>query len=90
VRICLVSTDRQTCVQKQDTTVCPGCQETALVWRRLVVWVIDLERLVDVLEGWWGGCRRADGEAETVRLVRIVVWVLACDDDLDGIEGRVS
>jgi hypothetical protein len=90
VRVCVILTDCEARVQQQDTTVGPWREEAAPVWRRLVVRVVDLECLVDVLEGWWCGCGRADGEAEAVGLVGVVVGVLACDDDLDGIEWCVS
>lgn len=90
MRVCLASPNCQARIEQQDATISPGCEETALVWRGLVVGIIDLEGFVDVLERGWGRCRWADGEAEAVGLIRAVVGVLACDDDFDGVERRVS
>jgi hypothetical protein len=86
MRVCLASSDSEAGVQEQNTTVCPWGEQTALVWRGLVVWVVDLERFVYILEGGRGGCRRADREAESVCLVWTVVRVLASDDYLDSIQ----
>jgi len=90
VRVCLVLADSKARVQQQDTAVRPGREETTLVRRRLVVGVVDLEGLVDVLEGGWRRCGRTDGEAEAVGLVGVMVRVLACDDYFDGVEWCVS
>jgi hypothetical protein len=87
VRVGVTSTDSQTCVQKQDATIRPWGQEAALVWWGLVVGVVDLECLVDVLEGRRGGCRWTNGEAEAMCLVGAVVGVLTGDDNLDCVEG---
>jgi hypothetical protein len=87
VRVRITSTDSQACVQEQHTAICPWGQEAALVWWGLVVGVVDLERLVDVLEGRWGGCRWANGEAEAMCLVGAVVGILTGNDHLDCVEG---
>ena len=85
-----MSPNSQTCVQKQDTTICPRSKESTFVWRRLKSGVVFLESDIDVLQrrGRWRW--RTDGEAETMRLVVVVVWVLAENDSLDGGEGCVS
>jgi hypothetical protein len=72
MRVCLASSDSEAGVQEQNTTVCPWGEQTALVWRGLVVWVVDLERFVYILE--------------SVCLVWTVVRVLASDDYLDSIQ----
>lgn len=89
VRVCLAAAHGQTRIDEQNAPVRPRSQETELVRWLLEVRVILLEGLVDVLER--GGSRggRADGEAETVGLVGAVVGILACDYDLDGVEGCV-
>jgi hypothetical protein len=89
MRVGLTPSDRQACVDQQDTAVSPWCQQSALVGRRLVIWILLLECFVDVLEGWRRGVGRTNGEAEAVSLVGAVVGVLACDYDLDGVEGCV-
>jgi hypothetical protein len=90
VRVGFTTTHGQTCVEQQDTTICPWCEKARLVWRRLVVWVVDLEGFVDVLERGRGGCGWTDREAEAVGLVGTVVGVLACDDDFDGVKRCVT
>ena len=90
VRICLAPADGQASVEQQDAAFCPWREEPALVWRGLVVWVLDLEGFVYVLEGRGRGRGWADREAEAVGLVGAVVGVLACDDDFDGVEGGVA
>ena len=90
VRIGLSSTHGQACVQQQDSSIGPWRQETALLRRWLVVWVVLLEGLVDVLKRWRCGRGRADGEGEAVSLIGTVVGILPCDDDLDSVEWSVS
>lgn len=90
MRVRLTPTHCQARVQEQDAAICPWCEEAALVGRGLVFWIVDLECFVDVLEGRGSGCRWTDGEAEAVGLVRAVVRVLPCDDDLDRVEWCVS
>jgi hypothetical protein len=70
--------------------ICPWCEEPAVLGWRLEVGIVLLEDRVHVLERWRGGGRRADGEAETVGLVVVVVRVLPEDDGFDGVEGCVS
>ena len=82
VRICLAPAHRQACVQQQHAAIGPWRQQTALFRWGLVVWVVDLQRFIDVGEGGGSGCGWADGEGEAVGLVGAVVGVLACDDDL--------
>jgi hypothetical protein len=90
MRVRIPFSDSEAGVQKQNTTVCPWCEETTLVWRGFVVWVVDLERFIYILEGWRSRGRWADREAKPVCLVRTVVRVLASDDHLDGIQWCVS
>lgn len=87
VRVGLAPAHRQACVEQQHTAISPWGQQTALLRWGLVVWVVDLQRFVDVCEGRGSGCGRADGEGEAVGLVGAVVGVLAGDDDFDGVEG---
>jgi hypothetical protein len=87
VRIRLAPAHRQTCVEQQHAAIGPRCKQTALLRRGLVVWVVDLQRFVDVCEGGGSGCGWADGEGEAVGLVGAVVGVLAGYDDFDGVEG---
>lgn len=82
--------DGQAGVEQEHAAVGPGCQETAFVGRRLEAWVVDFEAFVDVLQGWRSGCGWADGKAEAVGLIHIVVGVLAEDDGFDGREGGVT
>ena len=89
MRIGFVATDSKAGVDHENTVIRPGCQETALLRWLLEVRVILLERNVDVAKRRWGGCRRTHGEAKAVGLVRVVVGILACDDCLDSVEGRV-
>ena len=90
VLICLAPAHRQACVQQQHAAIGPWRQQTALFRWGLVVWVVDLQRFIDVGEGGGSGCGWADGEGEAVGLVGAVVGVLACDDDFDGVEGGVA
>jgi len=90
MRVCFTPADSEAGIEQQDATICPWCEEATLVGRWLVFGVVDLECLVDVLEGWWCWCGWANGEAEAVGLVGAVVGVLACDDDFDSVKGRVS
>jgi hypothetical protein len=90
MRVCFTPANCQAGVDEQDTTIGPWGQQTAPVWRRLVVRIVDLEGFVDVLERWWCWRWRANGETETVGLVGAMVGVLACDDNLDSIERRMS
>lgn len=86
-RVCANS---QTSVEHKDTPLCPGNEETPVIrgWHK--VWVVLFDALVDVDEG--RGCAGgwADGEAEAVGLVFVVVGVLADDDGFDGVEGGVA
>jgi len=86
----LVRPYRQTGIQQQDATVCPGGEETAFVGRRLEGRVVDREGFVNVCEGRGRVDGRADGEAEAVGLVDVVIGVLAEDYGFDCGEGGVS
>jgi hypothetical protein len=86
----LMGANSQTSIQQQDSAVCPGRQQTAVLGRRLEIRIVLFQGDVDVFEGWWRRCRRAHGETEAVGLVVVVVGILAKDDDFDGVEGSVS
>ena len=74
----LVRPRRQTGIQEQYATVCPGGEQASVLGRRFeAAGIFFLEKLVDIHEGWRCRGRRADGEAEAVRLVGPVVGVLA-------------
>lgn len=62
VRVRLAPAHRQACVEQQHTAIGPWRQQTALLRWGLVVWVVDLQRFVDVCKGGGSGCGRADGE----------------------------
>lgn len=90
VAVGLMRADRQAGVEEEDATVCPGGEQAAFVRWGFEGWIVLFQRDVDVFETWrgWGG--RADGEAEAVGLVNVVVRVLAYDDGFDGVEGGVA
>ena len=88
--ICLVRAHRETGVEKEDSAVCPWGEEAAVLGRRGESRVVVFEGYVNVFQGGWRGDGGANGEAETVGLVEVVVGVLADDDDFDGVEGGVS
>jgi len=81
---------RQACVEQQDAAVGPWREKPTVLRRRSEGWIVPFEALVDVLQGWRSGCGRADGEAEAVCLVVVVVGILADDDGFDGLEGSVT
>ncbi len=76
----------ETSVQEQDATVCPGGEETAILWGCGEAWIVTLEGNIDVFEGRRCGCRWADREGETMGLVEAVIGVLTNDDGFDGVE----
>lgn len=86
----LVRSYGKTGIQKQHATIRPRCEKTAVVGWGRECGVVFLQGGVDVFERRRGGRRRADGEAEPVGLVEVVVGVLAEDDGFDGVEGRVA
>ena len=56
----LVCPDCQAGVQQQNSSISPWSEQSSSIgWRREGV-VIFFESLIDVLEGGWRGCRRAD------------------------------
>lgn len=85
-----VRLDRQACVEQQDAAVGPWREKPTVFGRRSEGRVVPFEALVDVLQGGRSGCRRADGEAETVCLVVVVIGILADDDGFNGLEGSVT
>ena len=90
VAIRLVCSHRQARVKHQHATIRPwGQQPTVLGWGcegRVVL----LDGGVNVLQGGRRGSGWADGEAEPVGLVQIVVGVLTEDDGFDGGKGGVA
>ena len=78
VAVCLVRPHGQTGIQEQHASIGPGSQQAAAIGRRLKgIRVFVFEELVYILEGRWGDSGRADGEAEAVGLVVVMVGVLA-------------
>lgn len=90
VGVGLVRAHGQASVEEEHAAVGPGREQAAVLGRRGEVWVVLFEAFVDVLEGGRSWSRRADGEAEAVGLVEVVVGVLADDDGFDGWEGCVT
>jgi hypothetical protein len=90
MRVSLMGAHSETCVQQQDTTVSPRCEQASFVRRRLERWIFLLQCFVDILEGWRSRSRGSDGEAKTVSLIIVMIWILAEDDSLDGIKWCVS
>lgn len=85
-----MSPNGQASVEEQDTAICPRSEESTFVWRCLKCRVILLESDVDVFQRrgrwrWW-----TNGEAETMGLVVVMIWVLAENDGFDGGEGCMS
>lgn len=90
VAVGLVRAHGETGVEEENAAVCPGGEEAASVGRGVKGRVVRFQGGVDVLQGWRSRGGRADGEAETVGLVEVVVGVLADDDGFDGRKGRVA
>lgn len=88
--VCLVRSHGQARIQQQHTVIRPRRQQTAVLRGRAELGIVFLEGFVDVLEGWWSGRGRSDGEAETVGLVYVVVGVLAEDYGFDSGEGCMA
>lgn len=86
----LVCPDGETGIQEQDAAIGPRCEKPAVVGWGRECGVVLLQGDVDILERRGRGRRGADGEAEAVGLVEVVIGVLAEDDGLDGVEGRVA
>ncbi len=86
VAVRLVRSNRQTCVQQQHTTISPRREKSTVLWRWLECRIIFADRNIDVFQGWWSRRRGADGEAEAVSLVDVVIGVLAQDDGFDRVE----
>lgn len=82
--------DSQTSVQHEHAPLGPGNEQTPIIRGCHEIRVVLFDALVDVYQR--GGCASgwADGEAEAVGLVVVVVGVLADNDGLDGVEGGVS
>jgi hypothetical protein len=90
MRVGLMGAHGKTSIQQQHAAISPGCEQASLVRRRFEGWIFLLQRFVHILEGWRSRSRRSDGEAKAMSLVIIMIWILAKDDGLDGIERRVS
>lgn len=86
----LVRAHCQTCIQKQHSTIGPWCKEAAVFGWRGERGVVCAEGDVDVLERGWCGDWGADGEAEAMCLIKVVVGILAEDDRFDGWKGSMS
>lgn len=68
VRISVVGADGEARIQEEHSAVGPGGEEAGVLGRRRERWVVFLEALVDVLQGWRSGRGWADGEAQAVGL----------------------
>ena len=90
VAVGVVSADGEAGVEEEDAAVGPGGEQAAVLGWWAEVWVVLLERGVHVLERWWSWGRRPDREAQSMRLVVVVVGVLAQNDGLHFIEWRVA
>lgn len=88
--ICFVCTHRKARIEQQDAAVGPRGKETAVVGWGFERGVVLLEGLVHVLEGRRRAGGWADGEAEAVGLVDVVVGVLAQDDGFHCVEGGMA
>jgi len=86
----LVRADRKAGIQHKYPAVCPWGEEAPVLGGRDEGRIVFFDGDVDVLERGWGGGGGADGEAEAVGLVEVVVGVLAEDDGFDGVEGGVA
>ena len=82
--------DSQTGVEEQHAAVRPGCEQAGFVGRGSEGRVVVLQTGEDVLQGGRRDRGRADGEAQAMCLVDIVVGVLAEDYSFDSVEGRMS
>lgn len=89
VRVGRVRANRQAGVEQQHPAVGPGGQEAGLVGRGPEGRVVDRDALEDVVQRRRGDRWGADGEAEAVGLVDVMIGVLADDHRLNGVEGRV-
>jgi hypothetical protein len=82
--------DSQAGVEHKNTLLRPWRQEAAILWRRRKRWVVILQRDVHVLQARRSGSRRANGEAEAMGLIVVVIWVLTKDYCFHGVQGGVS
>ncbi len=82
--------DGEARIEHENATFGPGREQSSVFGRRDEGRVVLLEGRVHVLEGGWSGRGRAHREAEAVGLVVVVVGVLAYDDALDRVEGRIA
>jgi hypothetical protein len=90
VAICLMGTDREAGIEHQNTPVGPGSEQSRIIRRYLKVWIALLDSPVDVDQRWRGSSWRSYRERQAMSLIVIVVRVLANDDYLDIVQGRVS
>ena len=91
VRVGRVRAHGQARIQQQHAAVGPGRQQAGVLrWRLKGVGEVAAQAGEDVLEARGRGRRRPHREAEAVRLVDVVVWVLSEDDAFDGGERRVA
>jgi len=80
MRVCLIAANGESSIEHEHTTVGPWRQESTLIGRRFEVREIVFQGGVDVLQRRWGRGGWADGEAEAMSLVGIVVWILTQND----------
>lgn len=80
VTVGLMGSNRKTSIEEQYAAVRPRGKKPTSIRRFFEVWVVFFQGDVYVLEGW--RCRDgwADGEAEPVRLIDIVIGILTNDE----------
>lgn len=80
----------KTGIQEQHAAIRPRRKKSAVVGWGCECGVVLLQGYVNVLERRGCGRRRADGEAETVSLVEVVIGVLTDDDGFHVVEVRMA
>lgn len=90
VAVGFVGADGQAGVEHEDASVGPWSEETAVLWRRFEVGVVLLQRCVHVLQAGWCWGWRPHGEAKTVSLVEVMVWILTYYHSLDVVKRSVA
>ena len=90
VRVRIVRADSQGGVKEQHATVRPRREQAGVVGWGSEGREVVLQTGEDVLQRGRGNRGRADGEAQAVRLIDIVVGVLADDHRFDSVEGCMS
>ena len=80
----LVHPNGQACVEKQHAAVGPGGEQASVLGWGAKGRIVVLESDVHVFQGRRGKCGRADGKAEAVGLVDVMIGVLPENYGFDG------